>query len=318
MTIVGYGITLAFAIGLLILYYTLVKEKKLWLGLLYVCVAVVNLGYFMLSMAKSVEFAIFCNDIAYLGSVFLSTCMLLTIVELCGFTVKRLHIAICVIAGAVMFAMIATAGFLPWYYEDVWIETVAGATKLKKDYGILHPLYMIYLLAYFAAMIVAILLSVKKRKVASRKLAGLIAGVVLGNLLVWFFEKFIDWEFEFLAVTYILSEIMLLFLYWMMQDYVHKNEVPTQIIVEERSPIIIVDNKSRAEKMQIILQTLPESTTLSARQIEILERILEGKSRKEIAADLFLSENTVKTHTGMLYKALGVSGRDEIYTRFLK
>ena len=71
-------------------------------------------------------------------------------------------------------------------------------------------------------------------------------------------------------------------------------------------------------KIKIIIESLPENTTLSARQMDILERILDGKSRKEIAVDLHLSENTVKTHTGMLYKALGVSGRDEIYARFQK
>ena len=104
----------------------------------------------------------------------------------------------------------------------------------------------------------------------------------------------------------------------MLSDYIHKSEVPPPIIVEEKAPIIIVDSIPRAEKIKIIIESLPENTTLSARQMDILERILDGQSRKEIAVDLHLSENTVKTHTGMLYKALGVSGRDEIYAKFQK
>ena len=49
----------------------------------------------------------------------------------------------------------------------------------------------------------------------------------------------------------------------------------------------------------------------------MLEGILDGKSQKEIANDLNISENTVKWHTGLLYGALNVSGRDELF-RMLK
>ena len=112
---IGYGITLALAVGLLIAYLLMVKNRDRWLTMLYVCVPVVNLGYLLLSLAKSVGFAIFANDVVYLGSVFLSMCMLLTIVELCGFQVTRLQVGICLSLGILMFAVIATAGFLPWY-----------------------------------------------------------------------------------------------------------------------------------------------------------------------------------------------------------
>jgi DNA-binding NarL/FixJ family response regulator len=52
---------------------------------------------------------------------------------------------------------------------------------------------------------------------------------------------------------------------------------------------------------------------LTARQLDILEGILAGKSRKEIAVDLHLSENTVKMHTTALFKTLKVSSREEIF-----
>ena len=51
---------------------------------------------------------------------------------------------------------------------------------------------------------------------------------------------------------------------------------------------------------------------LSEREAIIKKLILEGKSNKEIASDLFISLSTVKTHLTSLYKKLGVSGRKEI------
>ena len=106
---------------------------------------------------------------------------------------------------------------------------------------------------------------------------------------------------------------MLLFLYWMMQDYVHKNNLP---VYDKSAPIVIVDSMTKAEKIKQIYTMLPEGTTLSTRQIDVLEGILDGKSRKEIAADLYLSENTVKMHTSSLYRVLGVSSRDELRALF--
>jgi len=50
---------------------------------------------------------------------------------------------------------------------------------------------------------------------------------------------------------------------------------------------------------------------LSPREIEVLKWIAEGKSNKEIAAVLFISEGTVKTHVLSIHEKLGVSDRTE-------
>ena len=310
--IIGYAITLTLAVGLLIAYFTIIKKRIFWLGLLYTCVAVINLGYLILSLSKTVELAIFGNDLAYLGSVFLSMCMLFVIMQLCGFSIRFVHVCVCVSLGVIMFAIVALSPLLPWYYKEVSIESVGQATKLVKVYGFMHPVYLVYLLSYFVAMIVTIIHSLMKKTVSTQKFAGLMAGVVCGNLLAWVFEKFVSWNFEFLTITYILSEIVLLMVYWMMQDYIHVSDLPP-ITFEEKTPIIVVDSLTKAEKIKTIISRLPDGTNLSARQMDILEGILDGKSRKEMAADLHLSENTVKMHTSSLYRQLDVSSRDEIF-----
>ena len=211
-----------------------------------------------------------------------------------------------------MLALICTTGYLPWYYKSVTLEFVDGAAKLVKEYGPLHVVYLIYVLAYFALMIITICWSIKTKKVASNKHAGLLTAVVLCNIAMWIIEKLVTWNFEFLSVSYVLSEGMLFFLYWMMQDYVKKEEVTA--IPHEKTRVIVLDSIPKAEKMERILSLLPEGKKLTTRQMEILDGILDGKSRKEIAQTLLISENTVKTHTSSLYEALGVSGREEIFT----
>ena len=303
---------------LLVGYFALVRQKEPWLLLLYICVTIVNVGYFLLSISKTVEFAIFANDVAYFGSVFLSVSMLLTITKLCGFEIKKKLVITLTALGMVMFLIVATVGILPWYYKEVELVFVDGAAKLKKVYGVLHPTYLVYLVGYFAAMVACIVQSIRKKMIASQRHASLIAAIVFGNIAVWFVEKFIPWDFEFLSVSYIFSEIILLGLYWMMQDYVRVDLVPQPAQKAPHPAPIDIATMPVAEKIQKILSFLKDGELLTTREREILEKVLENKKRKEIADELCLSENTIKTYTRTLYGKLGISSRDELYAMLLK
>jgi two-component system response regulator DevR len=46
--------------------------------------------------------------------------------------------------------------------------------------------------------------------------------------------------------------------------------------------------------------------------------VLQNKKRKEIADELCLSENTIKTYTRTLYGKVGVSSREELYALLIK
>ncbi len=54
---------------------------------------------------------------------------------------------------------------------------------------------------------------------------------------------------------------------------------------------------------------------LTPRELEILERIAEGLSNQEIAARLFVSENTVKTHASRVFDKLGAKRRTQAVQR---
>lgn len=49
----------------------------------------------------------------------------------------------------------------------------------------------------------------------------------------------------------------------------------------------------------------PRATAPTARELEVLAGLAEGKSCKEIAADLVVSRDTVKSHLERLYAKLG-------------
>jgi len=57
---------------------------------------------------------------------------------------------------------------------------------------------------------------------------------------------------------------------------------------------------------------------LTPREFDVLEQIVSGKSNKEIAAELEVSEATVKTHINSLLGKLGVTDRTQAATTALK
>lgn len=307
MVIALYGIIFALSLLLPIGYYLFVRKKQdePWLFALYLSVCMVNLGYLLLSLSKTVAFALFANKLAYFGQVFVPLCMFMIISKLSGFHYKKWGKYVLVGVAMLMFALVLTTGHLDWYYKSFELVFVDGAATLVKEYGPLHPTNLIYVLAYFVAMIAVIGFSWKKRQSGSQKLVGMMLAVVVCNIGGWIVEKLVQWNFEILAASYLMSEFVFFFVYWMLQDYVPASE--------SQRVIIVASDLSHAKRLEKVLAALPEGTRLSQRQTEVLERILDGKSRKVIASELHISENTVKMHTSALYKLLNVSGKSEIY-----
>ena len=56
----------------------------------------------------------------------------------------------------------------------------------------------------------------------------------------------------------------------------------------------------------------PEEKTLPPRQQQIVQAIVDGKSYKQIAAELYISIDTVRTHIKRIYRALEVNSKAEL------
>jgi DNA-binding CsgD family transcriptional regulator len=241
--------------------------------------------------------------------VFLPLFMLMTILKVCKLECKKLWRTELIAVSAVTFFVAASQGYLPWYYKEVSFSRIDGIVKLTKVYGPLHVLYFVYLFAYFALMIGAIVYATRRKKVATYKQAGLLAVVVLFNIAIWLVEQFIHWEFEFLAVSYVVSGLLLLFLYGMIQDY---EELLEKTKEQQRRENASVEEENL---LKLTVADCPEVELLSAREQDVLQKILEDKKRKEIAEELFITENTVKKHTTSIFAKLGVASRAELFEK---
>lgn len=59
-------------------------------------------------------------------------------------------------------------------------------------------------------------------------------------------------------------------------------------------------------------QMRPSPWKLTLRQVEVLALISRGHSNKEIARDLGMSENTVRTHLAAIFREMGARSRTEV------
>lgn len=69
--------------------------------------------------------------------------------------------------------------------------------------------------------------------------------------------------------------------------------------------------KRTVETPSIEPAILPQDIELSSRELEVLNNIAQGHSNQEIADKLFVSLNTVKSHTNNIYSKLNVKRRTQ-------
>ena len=304
-----YGIIAAVSLLSASGYCMLSCKKEKWLVLLCFSVFVANIGYFLLAISKTLDAALMANRLAYLGCVFLPLCMFAIIMEACKVKYQKKIIAILVGISLIVFFVVASQGYLDLYYREVTLEFVNGVTKLNKVYGPLHNVYYLYLAAYFGSMIGIVGVAIAKKKITSFRQTGILVAVVLLNIVIWLVEQFISSDFEFLSVSYIISEILLMFLYGIIYEYeaLYKK-------MESAYRYISTEDVNLA----VLATEWNELQLLSTREKEVLMKMLEDKKRKIIAEELFISENTVKKHVTSIFSKLSVSNRDELFERIRK
>ena len=297
-----YVVTMLLSILMLVGYLTLIRKKEPWLMVLFTSCVIVNIGYLALANSTTLDGALMANRVAYLGSVFLPLAMLLTIIKVCRLRyIKWLPYLLCAVS-VFVFLVAASPGYLDIYYKEVYLHTVNGVTVLEKVYGPWHSIYLVFLLAYFTAMVAAIVHAAVKKTVSSHIQAVLLASAVFANIGVWLLEQLVKIDFEFLSVSYIISEIFLLGLLLLIQDSEKIFGVPTPKQQIEESKF----TKEMLEQQQLFIKGLK---TLTPTEKAIYDLYLEGKSTKEVLEAMNIKENTLKFHNKNLYGKLGVSSR---------
>ena len=309
-----YGVAAALSLILLVIYCSTVKKRNPWYVLLFASIAVVNIGYFALAISQGLGEALLANRVSYLGSVFLPLSMWMIILKATHISYRKWMPGVLLFLAAIIFLIAASPGYLPIYYKEVSFQKVNGVATLAKDYGPLHILYLIYLLGYFAAMVVTIIHATLKDKIDSPAYAVIIAIAVFVNLGVWMIEQLVYITFELLSVSYIISECFLLGLHFLMEEEkkqrLHNQQQPS-------APEVASSAKAKAippaeNNPEAINHFLSGLSGLTPKERELYECYIAGMTTAVIMEKLAIKENTLKFHSKNLYGKLGVKSRKHL------
>ena len=89
------------------------------------------------------------------------------------------------------------------------------------------------------------------------------------------------------------------------------------LLLKSHAYIAAYDNMSQSQQTDIVRQ-IKTLDPLTVREQEVLQLILSGKSNREIAGALFISESTVKTHARNIFSKYDVGSRAELISTLLK
>lgn len=86
-------------------------------------------------------------------------------------------------------------------------------------------------------------------------------------------------------------------------------------LVDTTGPPSLADQADALRRQFSAWAVAAAGAGMTAREVEVLRLVREGRTRAQIAERLHLSPNTVKSHTRSAYRKLGASNRDEALAR---
>lgn len=73
-----------------------------------------------------------------------------------------------------------------------------------------------------------------------------------------------------------------------------------------------VSDDMKQDRIELHVDAVRKAFNLSAREAEVVNQIVRGKTAACIAEELFVSLNTINTHTRRIYTKLGIHKKDEL------
>lgn len=131
----------------------------------------------------------------------------------------------------------------------------------------------------------------------------LLYGAALGLLLLLL--RWIEWQFIFVDNSFEIYAGIIAIIFTLLGIWVAMKISKPKTILVEKEVLIKADPEFRINEKAV------GDLGLSKRELEILELTAKGLSNKEIADQLFLSLNTIKTHLSNMFLKLDVQRRTQ-------
>lgn len=335
-----YGTCLIISLVCFSMFIFKYEKINLWAILAFISASIAITGYLGLSLSDDISKALLANRIGYFGNVFLLPFIFMTIANLCKIKIRKRYAGLIFLLALIMFIFSLSQGYFDLFYINPTFVMANGFPSISKEYGPMHTAYLIYIGFMFALTLGLLIYALAKKKTPSKLFTILIFVATFINVFLWIIERFLPKTVEYLACSYVITEIILLFIYKYLErigafDYcnitftIHndgdesKQEMTIKVdnvfantlsTGNENERLLLINE----DELKLKIEILFEEYNLTNREIEVVCLMVKGLSRKQIAEKLFVGEETVKTHTKHIFQKLSVSSSKELKQKTTK
>lgn len=202
--VTAYYITVFLLSLALMIAYMFVWQKHFdtLITIIFVLVPVTNLAYPLLAISQTQEAALMANRLTYIGGCYLLPILMLAVCSLCHIKVRRWVRVLILVVSTIVYLSSLTIGISPIFYESVTFARVDGVPVFEKQYGFMHTVFIVMVIAYFVMSISAIAYSYFKNNQVSRKTIYLLFATELIAMVCFFGGRALFSQVELLPAAY--------------------------------------------------------------------------------------------------------------------
>ncbi len=292
MFVTLYTVAFMAAFAFSIILVARCTRPNIFLMLTFVSILIANYGYLSISLSRNVKEALLGTRLTYLGAVFLCFFMFMTIAELCDIRIPKMLIWAMMFANVVMLLIALSMGYSTQYYLDAKLQMVDGNAIIIKDYGPMHGLYFLFLLAYVVGMFLLVAKGIKNKQRVSYKYSYLLLIMVIINVAVYAVRTFMHTDYELITYSYVLSEIILLYIQYRLDLYDPNHVLSSKDDIEQKGVILLDTNlhymgcnyeartiMPELSKLNLEYKIPEDNRTLKESLLPLIEEYLEDSSK---------------------------------------
>jgi len=220
MVLLYYDIMLALSLVLMIVYlFSYHKHFDMHITLLFVLVPVASLGQVLFAHAPTLEAALVANKVVYIGACYLQLILMLAVFSLCRIKLNRWIRTGLVLLSTVVYLSSLTIDFSPLFYESVSFRLVNGVAVLDKQYGIMHTVFYVMVIAYIEMSISAIVYSYFRKNQVPRTTIYLLFLTELVAMISFFGGRMLPGAPELLPLAYNFGLVLYLVIIYRLSLY---------------------------------------------------------------------------------------------------
>lgn len=246
MVTIFYSAALALSVVFfMILWYIGHNQNISSLLMSFTCVILHNGACLALSVSQNVEEALLANRFIYLAAVFLPFFLLLNICQLLRVRVSGRKLLLLTLINITVLCCTFTAGYTDWYYKSVSIDRSEGFTRLVKEYGPIHWIFLTVLAGYVVAMVIIMIVALFRQQRCSYKYASILLVSVIVTFASYFGQRLLGSKLEITVYVYLIEEIVILLIFRRMVMYDVSKVVSDNLEQSENSGYVIFNRKKQ-------------------------------------------------------------------------